>query len=188
MKQSLVVIACHLVLSQFGQAVIEGPWSVELGQSSCTFFSTSPSYNIRLVSPRFKWSDYELSDAEQKRADDFKNTRLMMEVIYKHPLKVLCTSLNVQSRFIKYKRFSMDVYGGMKFFFVPGPEFSRIPYLKKRETWYMNFGLLAQVNMGIIAPFADIGGDGVITIGSEFNLHKIYRKPKNRYNLKTKTN
>lgn len=187
MRSTLALITCHLALSQFGQAVIDGPWHLAVGASNNTFCRQPSSYNIRIVSPRFKWSDYDLSEAEEKHADDFKNTRLMVEVIYRQPLKVLCTSLNVQSRFIKYKRFSLDIFGGMKFFVVPGPDFSKIPYLKKRQIWYMNIGLLAQLNLGVIAPFADIGGDGVITVGSEFNFHAIYRKTKKRYKLRSKT-
>jgi hypothetical protein len=73
----------------------------------------------------------------------------------------------------------------VKFFFVPGPDFIDIPYLSKgKDLWYMNMGLLLQLNLGIVAPFADIGGDGIITVGTEFNFHKIYRKPKRRYRLR----
>ncbi len=82
----------------------------------------------------------------------------------------------------------MDIYGGIKFFWVPGPDFVKIPYLKAgRELWYMNLGLILQLNLGIISPFADIAGDGILTIGTEVDFHKIYRKPKRRYNLNSKT-
>lgn len=109
----------------------------------------------------------------------------MVELIYQPPFKVLCTSFNVQSRFVRYKKLSVELYGGMKFFFVPGPDFVTIPYLKAgKELWYVNIGLLLQLNLGMFSPFADIGGDGIMTVGTEFNYHKIYRKPKSRYNLK----
>ncbi len=47
----------------------------------------------------------------------------------------------------------------------------------------MHMGILCQLNLGIIAQFADIGGDKIFTIGAEFNLYAIYKKPKNRYKL-----
>ena len=129
-----------------------------------------------------------MTEDEEKHPEKFKNTRLMIELIYAPPLKVLCTGFNVQSRLLKYKRLSLEVYGGMKFFFVPGPDFVTIPYLKGgRELWYMNLGLICQLDLGIIAPFADIGGDGILTVGTELNFHAIYKKPKKRYKLHTRT-
>ena len=79
------------------------------------------------------------------------------------------------------------MYGGVKFFIITGPEYKTLPYLKGgREIWYMSVGIIFQYNLGVIAPFFDFGGDKFMTIGTEVNLHKIYRKPKKRYNLKTK--
>jgi hypothetical protein len=37
----------------------------------------------------------------------------------------------------------------------------------------------------MLSPFADIGYDGIFTVGTELNLRKIYRKPKGRYKLHT---
>lgn len=175
---------CHLSLSLSSQAVIGRHWTIECGASSNNAFKSSSSLNLRCVSPRFKWSNYELTKEEEKHPDEFMNTRFMMELIYAPILKVLCTGFNVQSRLLKYKKLSMDVYGGMKFFIVPGPDFVTIPYLKSgKELWYMNMGLIFQLNLGVIAPFADVGGDKIITIGTEINLHSIYKKPKKRYKL-----
>jgi hypothetical protein len=185
-KSYLLLILCHLSLSQFGQTTVGRGWSMEFGASSNTFFKTSSCLNLRFVSPRFKWTDYELTAEEEKKSEKFKNTRLMIELLYSPPLKVLCTGFNVQSRFLGSKRLTLDIYGGMKFFWVPGSDFARIPYLNAgRELWYMNLGLILQLNLGIISPFADFGGDGILTIGTEVDFHKIYKKPKRRYKLRT---
>ena len=186
MKSILFLTLCSLSL--FGQVSIKGPWTIECGVSTNTFFKRPASLNVRYISPRFKWSDYELTAEEEKKSEKFKNTRLMIELIYSPPLKVLCTGFNVQSRLLGSKRLTMDIYGGIKFFWVPGPDFVKIPYLKAgRELWYMNLGLILQLNLGIISPFADIAGDGILTIGTEVDFHKIYRKPKRRYKLNSKT-
>lgn len=74
----------------------------------------------------------------------------------------------------------------LNFFGLSGPDFSKILFLKKRELWYMTAGLICQFNLGIISPFADLGGDGIITIGTEFNFHKIHKKTKKRYKLRKK--
>jgi hypothetical protein len=183
---SLLLILCHLSLSQFGQAVVGREWTMEFGASSNTFFKNSQSLNLRFVSPRFRWSNIALTEEEEKHSEKFKNTRLMVEVIYSPPKQVVCTGFNVQSRFLGSKRLTLDIYGGMKFFWIPGPDFVRIPYLKAgRELWYMNLGLILQLNLGIVSPFADFGGDGILTIGTEVDLHKIYKKPKRRYKLHT---
>lgn len=171
-------------LSLFCQSVIEGPWKIECGASTANTFKESSSLNLRYISPRFRWSNDDLTEEEEEHLDKFNNTRLMIELIYTPPFKVFCAALNVQYRFLNYKRLSLETYGGFKFFFVPGPNFENIPPLKgKKDIRYMNIGLLCQLNLGIIAPFADIGGDSIITIGTEVNLHAIYRKPKKRYKL-----
>ena len=109
----------------------------------------------------------------------------MLEIIYTPAFKVFCTGFNVQSRFLQYKRINLDLVGGVKFFIVPGPDFAAIPLLKSgRNLWYMNLGLLCQLNLGIVAPFVEIGGDRILTMGTEVNFHRVYRKPKNRYRLR----
>jgi hypothetical protein len=185
LKSTLFLIACHLPLALFSQAVIGKPWTVELGISSNTFFTKPSSINVRYISPRFKWSSYELTEEEEKHPDKFMNTRLMMELIYRPPFKVMCAAFNVQSRLLHRKRLTLDIYGGVKFFAVPGPDFVNIPYLKNgREIWYMSIGLITQLDLGFIAPFIDLGGDLIITVGTEVKLHAIHKKPKSRYKLR----
>ena len=186
MKSILFLTLCSSTL--FGQSSMKEPWTFEGGASTNTFFKTPASLNIRYVSPRFKWSDYELTPEEEKKPEKFKNTRLMFELIYSPPLKVLCPGFYIQYRLLGSKRLTMDIYGGMKLFLVPGPDFVRIPYLKGgRNSFYMVLGLRTQLNLGIISPFADFGYDGILTIGTGVDLHKIYRKPKRRYRLRSRT-
>lgn len=188
MKFKLLILLWLISESIFSQVLITGPWTIECGASSNNVFKNSASFNLRYISPRFKWSAYELTAEEEKKSEKFKNTRLILELIYTPPLKVLCTGFNVQSRLLGSKRFTLDIYGGIKFFWVPGPDFVKIPYLKAgRELWYMNLGLILQLNLGIISPFVDFGGDGILTIGTEFNFHSIYKKTKSRYKLHSKT-
>jgi hypothetical protein len=183
MKWILLGIIFLLPLSLLCQVNIGKPWNVECGASSNTAFNQPGSFNLRYVSPRFKWSE-DWTEEEDKHPEKYKNTRLMMELIYKPLFEVLSMGLNVQQRFVRAKRFSMELYGGLKFFFIPGPDFVTIPYLKGgKNAWYLNVGLLCQLNLGMIAPFADIGGDGIITIGTELNLHYVYKKPQKRYKL-----
>jgi hypothetical protein len=186
MKSILFLTLCSSTL--FGQVSIKEPWTIECGASTNTFFKTPASLNIRYISPRFKWSDYELTAEEEKKSEKFKNTRLMFELIYAPPLKVFCTGVYVQYRLLGTKRLIMDIYGGMKVFWVPGPDFVKIPNLKAgRNSSYMHLGLRLQLNLGIISPFADIGYDGILTIGTGVDFHKIYKKPKRRYKLHLRT-
>lgn len=166
------------------QAVVGKKWTFECGASTNTFFRASPALNFRYLSPRFKWSDYELSEEEEKHSDDFKNTRLMLEFIYGPPIKTLAMGFNAQSRILKTKRVTLELVGGVKFFFLQGTDFAAVPFLKSgRGLWYMNLGIQTQVNLGMIAPFAEIGGDFIFTLGTELNIHYVYRKPKKRYKL-----
>jgi hypothetical protein len=187
MKVLLFLFLWLTSLSICSQVLIKGPWKIVCGASSNNAFQRSSSLNLRFVSPRFKWSD-DWTAEEEKNPEKYKNMRLMLELIYTPPLKVLCSGFNAQYRLIKYKRVSMEIYGGLKFFFATGPDFT-VPNTRVGHTadlWYMNLGLLFQLNLGIISPFADIGGDYIVTIGAEFNFHSIYRKTRNRYNLRTK--
>jgi len=187
MKLIPILILCQLPLPLLCQLRVGRPWTIECGASTSNYFAESASLNLRYISPRFKWSNDDETDEEEKHSEKLKKTRFMIEVIYTAPLRVLCGGFNVQYRFLKYKRLSLEAYGGYKFFFVPGPDFETIPPLKgKTEVWYMNMGLLCQLNFGAIAPFADIGVDRILTIGTEFNFHAIYRKQKKRYNLPTR--
>jgi hypothetical protein len=181
MKWSFFGILCHLSLLSLSQAAVGKAWTIECGVSSNTFFESKSSINLRCISPRFKWSDNWIED-EDKHPDKYKNSRLMMELIYQPPLKVLVLGFNVQQRFVRFKKFSMELYGGMKFFFIPGSDFATIRYLKDgKEMWYVNVGLICQLNLDILAPFADIGFDGILTFGTEVNIHLIYKKIKRGY-------
>lgn len=184
MKLPFLLILFHLPLLLCGQAALKGPWKIECGVSTNNALKPS-SFNLRYISPRFKWSHKDYN-TEEKDLEKFKNGRIMAELLYNPPFKVFGTSLNVQCRLINYKRLSIEAYGGVKFFFVPGPDFKNIYPLKgKKYTRYLNMGLLFQFNLGVMSPFADFGSDSIITIGTELNLHAIYRKPKNRYNLRS---
>jgi hypothetical protein len=188
MKFILLFLVYLFSLSMLSQTLIKGSWKIECGASTANFFKKSSSLNLRYISPRFKWFEEE-TEEENKKPEIYKNMRLMMELIYTPPLKVLCTGFNAQYRIVKYKRLNIEVYGGLKFFFITEPDFT-IPNSRaghKGDDWYMNLGLLAQFNLGIISPFADVGGDGIVTIGTEFNFHSVYKKPKRRYNLNTQT-
>jgi hypothetical protein len=184
MKFPLLFVLCQVPLSLFGQAVIEGPWKIECGASTSNAFKESASFNLRYISPRFKWSEDEWTEEEEEHPDKFKKTRIMLELIYKPPLKVLCSGLNVHYRFLNYKRLSVEARGGFRFFFIPGKDFENIPPLKKIKGFtYANIGLLCQINLGMWGPFVDLGSDSIITIGTELNIHAIHKNPKKRYKL-----
>lgn len=186
LRSSLIIVFCNCALSHFGQVDIKGRWTPEFGMTTISAFREPSSLNIRYISPRFKWSD-EWNEDEEKYPDKFRNTRMMVELIYGPPKKLICTAFNVQSRLLGTRRLSLNMYGGIKFFIITSQEYKAISYLKGgREFWYMSVGLICQLNLGVISPFVDLGGDGIMTVGTEVNLRKIYRKPKKRYKLKTK--
>lgn len=177
MKLPFLLILCHLSFPIFCQSLVERDWGIECGASTNNALE-SPSLNLRYLSPRFKWSNEE-------DPGKFKNARLMFELIYTPPFKVLCTGLNVQYRFFNYKRLNLDIYGGYKFFFKTGPNFENVPYQRKGKKYIgnINAGLICQFDLGIISPFIDMGIDSIITIGTQVNFRAIYRKPKKRYEL-----
>ena len=110
----------------------------------------------------------------------------MFELIYSPPVNNLCTGLNVQYRIFKYKKVSLETYGGIKFFFIRSIGFEiKRPFIKvsSKGLWYLNAGLILQADLDIPAPFIDMGYDGIFTAGTEFNLQKNFRKPKGRYKL-----
>ncbi len=188
MRSFLLSIFCFLSLLQFGQTSIKGPWTIAGGVSSNNGFKGSSCINLRYISPRFKWSE-EYIPEEEINPEKFKNMRLMLEFIYNPPLKVLCAGLNAQYRLMRLKKLSLNITGGLKFLFVPGPDFVSPSYRPghKDEGYYMNMGLMCQLDLRIIAPFVEFGGDYILTVGTEVNFHKIYRKPKSRYNLRKRS-
>lgn len=188
MKFTILFALCYLPLTVFCQAVIEGKWTTECGVSTMNVLKKSTALNLRYISPRFRWSDNDLTEEQEKHPEKYNKTRIMFELIYSPPIANLCTGLNVQYRILKYKKVSLDMYGGIKLFFTRSKDFAiKRPFIKgsSKGIWYLNAGLLLQANLGIIAPFVDIGYDGILTVGAELNLNKIYRKPKGRYNLRS---
>jgi hypothetical protein len=129
----------------------------------------------------------ELTAEEEEHPEKFSNMRFMLELIYTPPINVLCSGFNIQYRFLHSGKLNVEAYGGPKIFFIPGPDFETIKYLKGgKQMWFINMGLLCQLDFDMLAPFLDIGVDGIITAGTELNIHAIYKKPKNRYHLRTR--
>jgi hypothetical protein len=188
MKSTFVLLICHFAfsLASLCQDVVEGRWTVEGGASTNNLFNESSSINLRYISPKFQLSneDHYWTVEEEKHPEKFKKARFMFELLYAPPFNVLGTGLNLQYRILKLKRLSLEVYGGLKFFFVTRPDFGT---RNSQRTWYINDGLICQLNLGMIAPFTDIGYDRIFTIGTEVNFHSIYKKAKRRYNLNLKT-
>lgn len=191
MKFTIVIALCYLPYTLFCQSVIEGKWKTAYGICNMSAFKKSSAFNLRYISPRFRWSDIDLTEEQEKQPDVYNKTRIMFELIYSPPIANLCTGLNVQYRILKFKKVSLETYGGIKLFFTRSKDFAiKRPFIKgsSKGIWYLNAGLLLQANLGIIEPFVDIGYDGIMTVGTELNLRKIYRKPKGRYKLRTKKN
>jgi hypothetical protein len=186
MRSFLFICLCTLLQPSEAQVEVKGKWNVQGGVSSNNAFSYGkPCVNIRYVSPRFKWSeDWNLD--EEKQPDKYRNMRIMLELMCGPCLRTVCSSVNAQYRLIKCKRFTTYISGGLKVLFVSGNDFN-VPGTRanhRDQGWYMNMGLVSQFDLGPILPFVDIGGDRIITIGTEVNLQKIYKKPKGRYKLK----
>lgn len=188
MKSNLLVIIFYIPILTYSQAVIEGKWTGEYGASTISKFSKSSAINLRYISPKFRWSDDDLTEEQEKQPEKYNKHRIMFEMIYTPPINNLCMGVNVQYRLLRYKIVSLEGYGGIKFFFVRGSDFAIMrPFVEgsSKGIWYLNAGLILQLNLGMLSPFADIGYDGIFTIGTELNLRKIYRKPKGRYKLRT---
>ena len=186
MKQTLLLLICHSPLTLLCQEVIQGPWKMQYGVSTNSNFKQSSALNFRYLSPRFKSTNNDWTEEMEKHPEKYKNTCFMFELIYMPPIKVVCAGVNLQYRLLKRKRLSLDAYGGLKFIIKAPPGY--IPNVKlkrviEKSGWYVNIGAIFRLDLGIIAPFADISYDGLITAGAEFNFHAIYRKPKKRYNL-----
>jgi len=187
MRSILLLLLCHLSATLFSQVEVKGRWTVAGGLSTTSFFSESSSINLRLLSPRFKWSEEWNGDDEEKHPERFQNMRLMVELIYRPPLNILCTGMNAQYRLLNSKRLTLEVYGGLKIFWVQQDQ-PRIAFLKKGEIYYLNMGLICQANFGVISPFIDLGGDHILTVGTEVNIRRFYKKPKGRYKLHPRKN
>ncbi len=145
--------------------------------------------NIRYVSPRFKWNE-DWNFDEETQPDKYRNMRIMLELMIGPCFRTVCTSVNAQYRLIKVKRFTTYITGGVKMLFLSGNDYNA-PGTRsggKDAGWYMNMGLLSQLDLGRVLPFVDLGGDGILTIGTEIKFGKIYKKLKGRYRLHARTN
>jgi hypothetical protein len=170
--------------ASFCQNVVEGRWSLEAGASLISSpYRHFTVINLRYISPRFRWSHEDWTAEEEKHPERYKKTRFMMEVLYASPLTFLGTSLNIQYRFIKYKKFSVEAYGGLKFIIFKPSDYVINPHSSgnKKEIWYLNPGLIFQFDLGLIGPFADIGGDGILTVGTELDIYRVYKKLKKNF-------
>lgn len=186
MKLTLIATLCLLHLIAFSQVEVKGKWNLQAGVSSNTWFTYGkPCVNIRYVSPRFKWSEEWNGEKEEKDPEPFKNMRIMFELMVGPCFRVICTSANAQYRLIKCRRFTTYITGGLKFLLVTKADYA-IPNYRKGNGggWYMNMGLLSQFDLGRVSPFVEIGGDRILTLGSEVRLHRIFKKTRSRYNLR----
>ena len=95
-------------------------------------------------------------------------------------LKEYAVSGNIQYRILEYHRLSVQVTGGLKFFFLTSPNYGLV---NSKQVYYLNIGLLSQLNLGWISPFMDIGIDRIYTIGAEVKFNEIFRNAKRRYKL-----
>ncbi len=186
MRSAFIALFCFLSSSASSQVDIKGPWTIQCGASSQNGFNKgTSSINLRYISPRFKWSE-EYDTLEEKDPEPFKNMRIMVELMYRPPLKVIALAFNTQYRLIKCKRLTINIIGGVKFLLVAGPDLVSPGARQGRRDagWYMNMGLQSQLDLGRIAPFVEMGGDYILTIGTEVKFGKIYKKPKSRYKLR----
>src|SRR5689334_3225684 len=118
MKPLAFIILLHVCLPGFAQVEVKGKWNLQLGVSSNNGFTReSNCINIRYVSPRFKWSE-EWNLDEETQPDKYRNMRIMVELMYAPPFKVIYSSINAQYRLIRWKRFTTYVTGGLKVLFV----------------------------------------------------------------------
>jgi hypothetical protein len=124
-----------------------------------------------------------MTEEEEKHPEKFNKARFMVELLYNPRLHFLGTGANIQYRILKYKRLSLEAYGGLKFIIITPTDYIINPHTASthKDIWYINPGLICQLDLGVIAPFADIGGDGIATIGTEVNFYSIYRKIRKRY-------
>lgn len=167
----------------FGQSSMEGPWIFECGASSNSRYKENSILNFRYISPRFRWSQSDWTEEEEQHPEDFKKARIMWEVLYGPPLKTLATGINIQYQLWKYKRLRLEAFGGVKFFFLSPGDMIINPHVAGQgsNAWYINAGLLCQLDLGLAAPFADIGTDGIYMLGAEIDIRRIYKKVKRKF-------
>lgn len=186
MKLLLLPFFSCLPFCFFGQDVIDGPWRMECGASSYNGFKESAILNFRYISPRFRWvvENHEWSEKEEKYPEKFTRWRLMMEVFYRPVIPFLGASFNVQYRLLKYKKLHIELYGGIKAILIHEPGYIVNPALKTenvKDIWYFNPGFIVQLDLGMIGPFADLSGDGILTFGTELDIHLIRKRLKKQF-------
>ncbi|MBL7932717.1 MAG: hypothetical protein JNL60_12485 [Bacteroidia bacterium] len=169
--------------SLFSQTTMEGPWTLECGASSNSRYKERSILNLRYISPRFRWTQSEWTAEEETHPEDFKKTRIMFELLYGPPTKIFAMGANVQHRILKYKKLSIEAYGGVKFFFVSTEDMTLNTRgsRQNKDAWYINAALLIQVDLGLFSPFVDIGRDVIYTLGVEIDLPGIRKKVKRRF-------
>lgn len=160
------------------QEAVEGRWHVACGVSSYNNYKGSYIPNLKFISPRFKWSNEEWTAEMEKQPDKYKRTRFMAELFYAPSFSGM--SLNVQYRLLSYGKLSLEAYGGLKFLFVTPRGYVINPYVARenKQGWYMNPGLLCQLDLGLVAPYADAGADGIVTVGAELDVQAFLKKMK----------
>ncbi|PBQ32542.1 hypothetical protein CNR22_12425 [Sphingobacteriaceae bacterium] len=149
-------------------------------------FKRFPILNFRYISPRFRLvgESHEWSEEEEKHPEKFTRGRLMMEVFYRPVVPFLGASFNVQYRLLKYKKLHVEIYAGVKVIFLHERGYIVNPALKTenvKDSWYFNPGFIFQLDLGAVGPFADVSGDGIVTFGTELNIHLICKKIKKQF-------
>ncbi len=139
MKIQILFVLNILPLAFFCQATIEGKWKLEHGVSTMSNFNKSSAFNLRYISPKFRWSDDDLTEEQEKHAELYNKTRIMFDLIYSPTITNFCVGMNVQYRIFKYKLLSLESSNGIKFFFIRGDNFAiKRPFIKgsSNGVWY----------------------------------------------------
>ena len=181
-KFGLLCFFLFIVVSAlYSQEEVSEQCKLQCGISTNLILDNS-GLSISLVTPNLKIvreEDNYWTEEEEKNPEKFKKFNFSLEFLL-FPYQQYSMVGNVHYRLCKYRRWSIQGIGGIMFFFQPSE-------LADFKAGYMlRFGLLTQINLGLIAPFASISSDGSYTIGSIFDLKAVRINPKNRYHLHLK--
>lgn len=167
------------------------PWSMGFGMSKGC--GELYYYNIRLISPRFKFEttdDYWTAE-EEKQPAKFKKSKFLFELLIPQNMpetvyKPECIlSCNVSHRFFKAK--FIDLTGIVGLSYGINTITMRQGYgPPSNEKIRLTFGSRIEFDFRYVIPYMEIsaaGYNGYITGGMEFRLRKIYRKLNRRYDL-----
>lgn len=170
----------------------EGRWAAGLGVS--TYGIGKSYFNIRVISPFFKYEDTDKSDNEkgEKKFEKTKRGKFAFELIIP-PInsddnKGFLLAENVYYRFIKKKFLSVSGLGGV--FFMKGLTPLRKNYFGYENTFGLgyNVGVSIQTDFGFAIPYLEFSKTG-LTIGAEFKISKLklskitHLKLRRRYHL-----